>query len=130
MGMAAVMTSLAVVALCAERMRVGHLRDHRPATFSGGEGQRVALARALASDPRILLLDEPFSAMDAPLRHELGNEVATLVSELGIPAILVTHDREDARRLGARMVVLHEGRVASAGHPDQLLARTPLEAVG
>jgi molybdate transport system ATP-binding protein len=105
-----------------ERMRVGHLAARRPATFSGGEAQRVALARALASEPRVLLLDEPFSALDAPLRLELGSELSRLVAELRIPTLLVTHDREDALRLGARMAMLCEGRIAAVGEPRQLLA--------
>ena len=93
-----------------ERMRVRHLAARKPATFSGGEAQRVALARALASAPRVLLLDEPFSALDVPLRRELGQELKAQVAELKIPALLVTHDREDAQALGERMVQLEAGR--------------------
>ncbi len=105
-----------------ERMRVAHLAARRPATFSGGEAQRVAIARALASAPRVLLLDEPFSAMDLPLRQGLGAELAALVAELGLPTVLVTHDPADALRLGARVVVLEGGRVAAQGAPGAVLA--------
>jgi molybdate transport system ATP-binding protein len=92
-------------------MRVPHLAGRRPATYSGGEAQRVALARALASAPRVLLLDEPFSALDDELRAELGAEVAALARELAIPTVLVTHDRRDAAALGTGMVMMRAGRV-------------------
>jgi molybdate transport system ATP-binding protein len=104
-----------------ERVRVGHVANRRPATFSGGEAQRVALARALASSPRVLLLDEPFSAMDTHLRRELGRDIVALVSELGLPTVLVTHDRDDARALGKRLVLLRGGRIEGMGAPGELL---------
>lgn len=100
------------------RARVEHLADRAPSSLSGGEAQRVAIARALASEPRALLLDEPFSALDSTLRQELGAEVRTLVSELGIPALLVTHHRADARSLGTRLVSLAEGRVVDREGPS------------
>jgi molybdate transport system ATP-binding protein len=98
-----------------DRMKVGHVADRRPVTFSGGEAQRVALARAFAREPRALLLDEAFSAMDRDLRYELGADVRSIVSELGIPAILVTHHRMEARAVGERAVILRDGRVHSVG---------------
>lgn len=88
------------------RARVAHLADRRPTSLSGGEAQRVAIARAFASEPRALLLDEPFSALDAGLRAELASELKALVAELDIPAVLVTHQREDAYGLGTRVVEL------------------------
>jgi molybdate transport system ATP-binding protein len=94
-----------------ERMHVGQLAARKPASFSGGEAQRVALARALATAPRLLLLDEPFTALDEALRRRLGAEVAELVDELGIPCILVTHDRTEAARLASRGFELSEGRL-------------------
>jgi len=99
-----------------QRFRVGHLAGRKPGTFSGGEAQRVALARALATTPRVVLLDEPFSALDRPLRRELAQEVRGLLRELGVPVILVTHDREEARSMGDRFVLLDQGgRVMRSG---------------
>ena len=103
------------------RMRIDRHAERRPAVLSGGEAQRAALARALASEPQLLLLDEPFSALDSALRAELGREVAELVHDLELPALLVTHNHDDARRLGGRAVVLREGRVVAQGRPDELL---------
>jgi ABC-type sulfate/molybdate transport systems ATPase subunit len=96
-----------------ERMRVNHAADRKPGQLSGGEAQRVALARALASEPKVLLLDEPFSALDSELRAQLGDELKALVGELKIPTVLVTHDRADAAALGERVVVIEAGRVVS-----------------
>jgi molybdate transport system ATP-binding protein len=96
------------------RMQVAHVAERKPATLSGGEAQRVALARALASGPALLLLDEPFSALDPVLRGQLSQEVSAVVRELAIPAILVTHHREDARALGDRIVRLRNGAVEAA----------------
>lgn len=93
------------------RAHVAHLADRRPATLSGGEAQRVAFARALASEPRLLLLDEPFSAMDLKLRTQLGADLREMVVAAGIPALLVTHDKEDAARLSSRWIALDGGRV-------------------
>jgi molybdate transport system ATP-binding protein len=98
-----------------ERMKVAHLADRKPASFSGGEAQRVALARAFARGPRLLLLDEAFSALDRALRLELAADVRRLVDELGIPAILVTHHRMEARALADRLVLLADGRVTEQG---------------
>ncbi len=104
-----------------ERMRVGHLAGRRPATFSGGEAQRVALARAFARSPEIVLLDEPFSALDRELRRELCADLRTEVLALGIPAIMVTHHRNEVRAMGDRMVILEGGAVRAAGPVEDLL---------
>ncbi len=104
-----------------ERMHVGHLRARRPNTFSGGEAQRVALARALASEPRALLLDEPFSALDAALARELATELAAQVKASPIPVLLVTHDAVLARSLGQSVAVMHAGRIAATGKAHELL---------
>jgi molybdate transport system ATP-binding protein len=97
------------------RLRVGHVADRRPATFSGGEAQRVALARALATAPRAVLLDEPFSALDAGLRRDLTADVRELLRGLGVPVILVTHQPDEASAPGDRIVTLDAGRVVSTG---------------
>jgi molybdate transport system ATP-binding protein len=93
------------------KMRVGHLAPRRPRTFSGGEAQRVALARAFAMKPRALLLDEPFSALDAGVKLELLAEVGEWLAREKIPAILVTHHAEEASALGDQVVMLEKGRV-------------------
>ena len=92
------------------RTHVAHLADRRTTTLSGGEAQRVALARALASEPRALLLDEPFSALDTALRLRLGAELRDLIDELAMPTLLVTHDKRDALKLGLRVLMLEDGR--------------------
>ncbi|HEU4538520.1 MAG TPA: ATP-binding cassette domain-containing protein, partial [Polyangiaceae bacterium] len=92
-------------------------------TLSGGEAQRVALARALASGPRVLLLDEPFSALDEPLRDELVRELVQLVPEHRIPTLLVTHDRSNVRALSARVVMLRAGRLEGEGWSSEPVAQ-------
>jgi ABC-type sulfate/molybdate transport systems ATPase subunit len=86
----------------------GHRRPHQ---LSGGQQQRLALARALVGRPRVLLLDEPFSSLDTNLRQEVRHEVAQLQSRLGLTMIAVTHDPEDARVLGQRVVRMEGGRL-------------------
>lgn len=98
-----------------ERMKVAHVANRKPSTYSGGEAQRVALARAFARGPRVLLLDEAFSAMDRDLRYELGAEIRAVVNELSIPAILVTHHRMEARAVGDGAVLMRDGRVVAQG---------------
>jgi molybdate transport system ATP-binding protein len=93
------------------KMRVGHLADRKPHTFSGGEAQRVALARAFAMKPKALLLDEPFSALDAGVKLELLAEVGEWLARERLPAILVTHHAEEASALGDQVVLLEKGRV-------------------
>lgn len=93
------------------RMRVGHLAGRKPRTFSGGEAQRVALARAFAMKPKALLLDEPFSALDAGVKLELLAEVGEWLARERIPAVLVTHHAEEASALGDQVVMLEKGRV-------------------
>lgn len=93
------------------KMRVRELADRKPRTFSGGEAQRVALARAFAMKPRVVLLDEPFSALDQAVKAELLCEVGEELAREGVPAILVTHQPEDAEVLGDRVVFLEAGRV-------------------
>jgi molybdate transport system ATP-binding protein len=103
-----------------ERMRVSHVAGRRPATLSGGEAQRVALARALARTPRVLLLDEPFTAMQRELRRELGADLLACVAEAPLPVLLVTHDAEEARTLGERVLFLEAGGLRAVGSIDTL----------
>ena len=97
--------------------------------LSGGQQQRVALARALAMSPRLLLLDEPLSNLDAILREELGAEIRRLQKRLGLTAILVTHDQREALSLSDRIVVLNQGRIEAQGAPEELYARPPSDFV-
>jgi molybdate transport system ATP-binding protein len=94
-----------------ERFRILHLRKQKPPLLSGGERQRLALARALATRPRILLLDEPFNALDRRAREETYREFLALRDELEMSVILVTHDHEEARLLGHRLYELRDGEV-------------------
>jgi molybdate transport system ATP-binding protein len=105
-----------------ERTGARELAELMPRELSGGQRQRVALARALAPRPSALLLDEPFSALDAPARRRLGEMLATLQSETGVPFLHVTHDPGEAMRLGTEMVVLEGGRVAQVGPPPRVVA--------
>jgi molybdate transport system ATP-binding protein len=104
-----------------ERMRVAHLADRRPVTLSGGEAQRVALARAFAMAPRLLLLDEPFSALDEGLREQLQAEVRAFAAEAGLVVLQVTHRVSEARAMGERVVMLEAGRVSAEGAVASLL---------
>jgi len=105
------------------RMKVAHLADRRPATFSGGEAQRVALARAFAMSPRLVLLDEPFSALDRDLRLSLAADVRAFIDESKLPLIQVTHHRNEARAMGDRVVLMDGGRVVATGDTDTLLPK-------
>jgi molybdate transport system ATP-binding protein len=108
-----------------ERMHVAHVADRKPRSLSGGEAQRVALARAFAMRPRVMLLDEPFSALDAAVKTELLRVVKTQLAEERIPTILVTHQPEEAEILGERVVFLEKGRVTrTADHVDASLFRS------
>lgn len=101
-------------------MKISPLRNRRIDQLSGGQRQRVALARAIAVRPRLLLLDEPLTALDAKLRDALRVEIDTLLRSLGITAVYVTHDQAEAMALGDRMVVMDIGRVAQIGTPREV----------
>ena len=92
------------------KLGIEHLREHKPAELSGGQKQRVALARALNSSPHLLLLDEPFSALDPLLRQELRKEIHAYLEEFAIPSIIITHDPEDAESFCGRLVLYEDGR--------------------
>jgi len=101
--------------------------DRMPGTLSGGQQQRVALARSLAPQPKVLLLDEPFSALDTALRVQVRAEVAKIVREVGVTTIFVTHDQDEAFVLGDRVAVMHSGVIEQFGTPDELY-RSPASA--
>lgn len=97
--------------------------DRKPPTLSGGERQRVALARTLASDPDVLLLDEPLSSLDAPIRRRLRDELHSLFESLEIPVLYVTHDQRTATALGDRIAIVRDGDLEQVGSPSAVLTR-------
>ncbi len=113
-----------------ESLRIAHekltlvemenLVGRRPDDLSGGESQRVALARALATDPDILLLDEPFSSLDASLRLKMCREVRRIISSTGVTALLVTHDQEEALTMADYLAVMNEGHITRSGLPSEV----------
>lgn len=107
----------------AEMLALIHLdnkADSYPYQLSGGQQQRVALARALAIQPQVLLLDEPLSALDAKIRVSLRQEIRAIQRKLGITAIYVTHDQEEALSISDRIVVMHQGRIEQVGSPFEI----------
>lgn len=94
--------------------------DRLPGTLSGGERQRVALARALAVEPRLILLDEPLSALDATLRERLAGDLREILHNAGTTALLVTHDHDEAFALADRLAVMRDGRVVQSGEIDEV----------
>jgi len=101
-------------------VRLNGLEDRRPAELSGGQRQRVALARAVAVEPRVLLLDEPLTALDAKLKESLRDELADLLRRLHMTAIYVTHDQQEAMAIADRLAVMHAGRIVQVGDPESL----------
>ncbi|UMG93914.1 ABC transporter ATP-binding protein [Nocardioides sp. TF02-7] len=102
---------------------LGGFADRLPRTLSGGERQRVALARSLAAKPRLLLLDEPLSALDAGLRVRLAADLRRILRESGTTALLVTHDQEEAFAVADRLAVMRDGRVVQEGTTEEVWAR-------
>ncbi|MDC8447995.1 MAG: ABC transporter ATP-binding protein [Nitrospira sp.] len=111
------------VASLLEQMQLTGLEHRKPQALSGGQQQRVALARALARNPRLLLLDEPLSALDLPTRLRLRVELRALLHKIGIPAILITHDWSEALSLGDSVVVMAQGGVLQTGSPQEVFTR-------
>ncbi len=103
-----------------EMVQLAHLADRFPAQLSGGQKQRVALARALAVEPQILLLDEPFGALDAQVRKELRRWLRQLHEELKFTSVFVTHDQEEATEVADRVVVMSQGNIEQADAPDRV----------
>lgn len=104
----------------AELLGIGHLLDRYPAELSGGEQQRVALGRAIVRQPAALLLDEPLSSLDAPVRRGLRRELKRLQRQLEVPTIYVTHDPIEALILGDRIAVIERGRLVQVGKPGEV----------
>jgi molybdate transport system ATP-binding protein len=110
-----------------ERFRIAHLAGERPGELSGGERQRVALARALARQPKVLLLDEPLSALDAQTKREVRAELHSILRGLSLPALVVTHDFDDAAALAGTVGVLVGGKLRQLASPAELVA-SPADA--
>ena len=112
-----------------ELIQLAPLAGRYPGQLSGGQRQRVALARALAVEPRVLLLDEPFGALDAKVRKELRRWLRRLHDEMGVTTVFVTHDQEEALELADRVVVMHRGRVEQVGTPEEVYDQPATEFV-
>jgi sulfate transport system ATP-binding protein len=101
-------------------VRLDSLADRYPHQLSGGQRQRIALARALAVEPKVLLLDEPFGALDARVRRELRRWLRRLHEEIHVTSVFVTHDQEEAMEVADRVVVMNQGRIEQDGTPDEV----------
>src|ERR1700722_18719951 len=119
----------AKVAELIELVRLDGKAKSYPAQLSGGERQRMALARALAIAPRVLLLDEPFGALDALVRTELRQWVKELHQQIKVTTILVTHDQDEAMEVADQLLIMHQGRIEQAGAPTELYERPSTEFV-
>ena len=106
-----------------ELVQLDKLAGRLPSQLSGGQRQRVALARALAVEPRVLLLDEPFGALDATVRRELRRWLRRLHDELHVTSLFVTHDQEEALEVSDRVVIMHQGRIEQVGSPEEIYER-------
>ena len=105
-------------------------KDRKPHQLSGGQQQRVALARSIAPNPKLILLDEPFSNLDAGLRHSTREEIRALLKNAGMSAVFITHDQEEALCFADRLAVMHDGRIEQIGTPETVYRRpqTPFVA--
>ena len=107
----------------AELLRITHTLDRKTTTASGGEQQRIAIGRALVRRPKLLLLDEPLTNLDAKLRHDMRAEFKRLHRDLGTTMLYATPDQLEALTMGQRIAVMREGRIVEVGTPQQLYAR-------
>lgn len=105
-----------------ELVQLPQTKHRYPHELSGGQRQRIALARALATKPRLLLLDEPFGALDAKVRKELRTSLKDIQREIGITSIMVTHDQEEAQAISDKIVIMNHGKVEQIGTPTELFA--------
>ncbi len=112
-----------------ELVQLGNMADRMPSQLSGGQRQRVALARALAIEPEVLLLDEPFGALDAKVRAELRRWLRQLHDKLKCTSIFVTHDQEEALEVADRVIVMNRGRIEQIGSPDEVFHQPASEFV-
>lgn len=106
-----------------ETVQLGHLADRRPRQLSGGQQQRVAFARAIVSRPKVLLLDEPLSNLDARLREDMQVELIEIHKRLGLTTLFVTHDQEEALSLSDRVILINDGHIEQEGAPAEIYAR-------
>lgn len=113
-----------------ELLEISHLLDHEPKDLSGGEQQRVALARALVREPKIFLMDEPLSNVDAKRRLQMRADLKNLQKKLGITTLYVTHDQEEAMAVGDKIVVMNEGRLEQFGEPQEIYEEPGTKFVG
>ncbi|MGC9107830.1 MAG: ABC transporter ATP-binding protein [Infirmifilum sp.] len=104
----------------AEMLRISHVLDHKPSQLSGGQQQRVAVARAIVKEPKLLLMDEPFSNIDPALRDSVRWELKVLVKKVGITTIMATHDQEEAMSLADRVALLRKGRFIQYDAPEKI----------
>lgn len=109
------------VTACLERFRIAHLAERAARKISGGEAQRTSLARAFATNPEVILLDEPFVALDAPSRQALSDDLDHILRETGISAIMTTHEQAEALQLADRIVVMQDGMIVQSGSPSEIM---------
>lgn len=108
---------------CLEMVDLEGFEDRLPRELSGGMQQRVGLARALASDPDVLLMDEPFSALDPLIRRQLQDQFVALSAELGKTTVFITHDLDEAIRIGTRIAIMKDGRIVQVGTPEEIVTQ-------
>jgi len=108
---------------CLTRVNLDGYEDRFPSELSGGMQQRVGLARALASDPEVLLMDEPFSALDPLIRRQLQDQFMTLSAEMNKTTVFITHDLDEAIRIGDRIAIMKDGRIVQIGTPEEIVTQ-------